>query len=66
MDNAQFLIVGLAVALICGAIGTAVGHRKGRGAAGFIWGAVLGPIGWLLIFVGPSYAKPRHRRRANW
>ena len=35
--------------LICAAIGALIGRSKGRWLAGFLWGAALGPIGWVVI-----------------
>jgi hypothetical protein len=43
-------------ALICGLIGIAIGNTKYRGTAGFWLGALLGPIGWILVAVGPDYS----------
>jgi hypothetical protein len=37
--------------LVCAAIGALIGRSKGRWLAGFIWGAALGPIGWIVIAV---------------
>lgn len=40
--------------LICGLVGAAIGARKNRGGAGFFFGLLLGPLGWLIIAVGPD------------
>lgn len=40
--------------VVFGALGWLIGQRKGRPMAGLFWGMVLGPIGWLLILLGPS------------
>jgi hypothetical protein len=37
--------------LVCAVIGALIGRSKGRWLAGFIWGAALGPIGWIIIAV---------------
>jgi hypothetical protein len=37
--------------LICAVIGALIGRTKGRWLAGFVWGAALGPIGWIVIAV---------------
>jgi len=39
----------LALTLICALVGAAIGWAKGRWLAGFVWGAALGPIGWVVI-----------------
>ncbi len=39
--------------LFMAAIGGAIGQRRGRFVAGFLWGLLLGPIGWLVIVVAP-------------
>lgn len=40
------LATGLTLA--CAAIGAAIGYVKGRWLAGLVWGAALGPIGWVV------------------
>lgn len=34
--------------------GALIGRLKGRMTAGIIWAAVLGPIGWIIVALGPS------------
>lgn len=46
-------------AIICGLIGYAIGNARGRPGAGFFWGAFLGPLGWLVLLVGPNYKKDK-------
>lgn len=36
-------------------IGYGIGQYKGRPLAGFLWGLLLGPIGWLVILTSPDY-----------
>ncbi len=50
-DLFVFLLLGF---VLFGAVGLLIGQRKGRPLAGLIWAMVLGPIGWLLILLGPS------------
>jgi hypothetical protein len=38
-------------------VGYAIGAPKGRPVGGILLGLVLGPIGWLLLAVGPNYKK---------
>src|SRR5574337_683335 len=40
--------------ILFGSIGILIGQRKGRAMAGLIFAILLGPIGWLLIFLGPD------------
>jgi ribosomal protein L40E len=39
----------LLLTLICALIGALIGWVKGRWVAGLVWGAALGPIGWLVV-----------------
>jgi len=48
MDDSFFLFVLIATAGVCGAIGYALGHGRGRGADGFALGVLLGPIGCII------------------
>ncbi len=41
----------IVLTLICAGIGALIGRSKGRWLAGFVWGAALGPIGWIVIAV---------------
>jgi len=41
-------------AIIGALIGIAIGESKGRRIAGFLFGLLLGPLGWLIIAVGPN------------
>lgn len=41
----------LVLTLICAVIGALIGRPKGRWLAGFVWGAALGPIGWIIVAV---------------
>jgi ribosomal protein L40E len=50
-DLFVFLLLGF---VVFGAVGWLIGQRKGRPIAGLVWAMVLGPIGWLLILLGPS------------
>lgn len=50
--------------VLFGAIGLLIGSRKGRAAAGLIFSMLLGPIGWLLIFLGPDVREQKARREA--
>lgn len=44
-------MVQFGIIIFMGAIGLGIGCTKKRPLAGFLWGALLGPIGWLVIGV---------------
>lgn len=44
----------LGVMVFGAAIGALVGQRKGRVGAGVAFGALVGPLGWLLVALGPD------------
>lgn len=48
------IIECLLVACLFGLIGAAIGGTKGRPAAGFFFGFLIGPIGWIIVAVGPN------------
>lgn len=48
--------------LITGLIGAAIGQSRGRAGAGFLWGILLGPIGWLIVILGPNPKKEQEEK----
>jgi len=44
----------LAITVVCAAVGALIGLARGRWLAGLGWGAVLGPIGWLVMLLSRS------------
>jgi hypothetical protein len=44
----------LILIVISGGIGALIGSSKDRAGAGFLWGACLGVIGWIVIAVAPD------------
>jgi ribosomal protein L40E len=44
----------LGLTLACAIVGALIGLAKGRWLAGLVWGAALGPIGWLIIALSKS------------
>jgi len=48
------LVIWLCLMIIFGGIGALIGKPKKREGAGFLFGLLLGPIGWLLVAVGPD------------
>jgi hypothetical protein len=47
MSSLGLITVTLSVFAIFGLFGAWIGKRSGRGEAGFLWGFILGPFGWL-------------------
>jgi len=48
--------VTLIVSLILSAlIGVWIGNLRGRSGDGALYSLILGPIGWLIILIGPDY-----------
>jgi ribosomal protein L32 len=47
--NPLFWEWALGITIACALVGAFIGIAKGRWLAGLIWGAALGPIGWLVI-----------------
>lgn len=45
-------VIGITFA--CAAVGLLVGWVRGRWLAGLLWGAALGPIGWLVVLLSKS------------
>jgi hypothetical protein len=35
-------------------LGTAFGKSRGRTGAAILWSLLLGPVGWLIVYVGPD------------
>ncbi|MGH8172446.1 MAG: zinc-ribbon domain-containing protein [Rhodanobacteraceae bacterium] len=44
----------LGITLGCAVIGALIGLAKGRWLGGLLWGAALGPIGWVVIALSKS------------
>jgi hypothetical protein len=45
--------------VIGGLVGLAIGQTRGRPLPGFFLGLLIGPIGWLLVLVGPNPKKAK-------
>lgn len=45
--------------IIGGLVGLAIGQTRGRPLPGFFLGLLIGPIGWLLVLVGPNPKKAK-------
>jgi uncharacterized CHY-type Zn-finger protein len=50
MESIPFLVAWAALGLV----GFLIGQSKGRDAEGAVLGMFLGPLGWLLVAVGPD------------
>jgi hypothetical protein len=44
----------LFAAAVGGGIGALIGSSKGNAKAGFWWGFLLGPIGWIIMAIKKS------------
>lgn len=44
----------IGITAVCVLGGWLIGWAKGRVVAGIVWGAVLGPIGWLVVALSKS------------
>ncbi len=44
----------IAITIGCALVGAFIGLAKGRWLAGLVWGAALGPVGWLVIALSKS------------
>ncbi|MEO8461062.1 MAG: hypothetical protein ABI451_11080 [Dokdonella sp.] len=52
-------LIGLTI--VCVVVGAWIGRFKGRTVAGAVWGAALGPIGWLVVALLPTKQHPCSR-----
>lgn len=51
--------LSVVLTLVCfGAAGALVGRFKDRLMAGVVWGVLFGPIGWLIVLLGPAGRTP--------
>jgi hypothetical protein len=58
------LIILLLIGVIIGAIvGAILGDMRGRPGEGACLGGFLGPIGWLVVALGPDYKAEREGRK---
>ncbi len=60
MDDGTFILLWAIIGTIVEAI---IGDRKGRAGAGAVLGLVLGPIGWLVVGLGPDYKATRDTKK---
>jgi len=49
--------------LIFGLVGWLIGDQKGRAGAGFLFGILLGPIGWVVVLLGPNLKAAKESAR---
>ena len=54
MLNPTLWLWALGITLACALVGAFIGLAKGRWVAGLVWGAALGPIGWLVMLFAKS------------
>lgn len=59
MTSGITLTVVIAIWLVCGVIASIIGQSRGRGAGtSFLWGALLGIIGIVVVTVAPVRIRP--------
>ena len=49
--------------IVGGLVGAFIGERKGRAGQGAILGIILGPIGWLVVGLGPDYNQAKDTKK---
>lgn len=59
------MIEFLATFVVFGSVGMLIGQIKGRVLAGLFFGMLIGPIGWLIIALGPNMNDRRRQGRAR-
>ena len=52
----EFILVW-GVFAVFAVVGALIGNSKNRVGAGAFWGFLLGPIGWIIVLLGPDYSK---------
>jgi hypothetical protein len=60
-----FLVVLIVICVACGFIGREIGSDRGRDD-GFLWGFLLGPLGLLILYLGPNPKKEREERESRY
>lgn len=48
----------LGLTAACAAIGALLGLAKGRWLWGLVWGAALGPLGWIVVLLSAAADRP--------
>ncbi|MDP3720325.1 MAG: zinc ribbon domain-containing protein [Acidobacteriota bacterium] len=52
----DLLIQYLLWVVVFALVGAAIGQKRGRALAGFFLGGLIGPLGWLVLLLGPDYS----------
>jgi biotin transporter BioY len=60
-----WLAAWLFVAVVCGVVSHEIGDARGRGERAFLYGFILGPLGWVWLLVRPPTIEAEARRACS-
>lgn len=63
MDDYYSILI--AWAIVGGIVGAIIGGRKNKTGEGFLLGLILGPIGWLIVAIGPATPPSAEQMKAT-
>ena len=57
MDDSDFIVFWFFWLIVGAAVGGVIGASRNNVGSGILWGALLGPVGWILVFFLDQRAK---------